>query len=88
VFLSVFTAQQYGDTVAGRVWSFRDVTKRKQAEKDLQESERLLREAQVIAGLAIISLISEQGCGKVQRCLTRYLGLTKHTSGRLRVGCR
>ena len=44
--------QRIGDEVAGRVWSFRDVTERKEAEERVRRQDRLAAVGQLASGIA------------------------------------
>jgi PAS domain S-box-containing protein len=64
-----------GTMVTGRVWSFRDITDRKWAESAIQESEAMLREAQLIAGLGSYVLDIPTGIWKSSELLDKLFGI-------------
>lgn len=65
--------QKLGDKVVGRVWSFRDVTKRRRAEERLRDSEEMLRSILNYSPDAI-NLIDMDGT--IVECNPRALELT------------
>ena len=69
--------QKLGEKVVGRVWSFRDVTKRRRAEERLRDSEEMLRSILTYSPDAI-NLIDMDGT--IVECNPKALELTGLTS--------
>ncbi|MFA6511157.1 MAG: ATP-binding protein [Candidatus Paceibacterota bacterium] len=58
-----------------RVWSFRDITKRKKIEKEIQEQESLLENAQVIANFGSYVLDIKSGYWTSSKVLDKIFGI-------------
>ncbi len=68
--------QRTGETIVGRVWSFRDVTVRVRAEEALQESERSFRET--LENMRLLALALDAG-GAVTFCNDHLLAVTGYS---------
>ncbi len=69
--------QKLGDTVVGRVWSFRDVTDRKRAEHDLKESEIRYRTIFENTGTAMVIIEEDTTVGFANNEFFRLTGYSQ-----------